>query len=132
MRSARSAVANRHPAQNQPGSKATSDAATRARINSSSKVRSSVGATYRGFRSGAVGCEQHPCGEPGRSSLAKPCSYSTRIERLAVAGDAVVEVHAGYIVAKTASDQVHRTVFGLYEVVSCAAEDHVAALTAVE
>src|ERR671914_1572746 len=59
-------------------------------------------------------------------------SHSTRINGLAVAGDVVGEIHACHIVARTAPDEVRFAVFGLYEILSGAAEDQIAALAAVE
>src|SRR5918995_187431 len=59
-------------------------------------------------------------------------SHSTRINGLAVAGDAVGEIHACHVVARTAPDEVRFAVFGLNEIVSGAAEDQVAAPAAVE
>jgi hypothetical protein len=62
----------------------------------------------------------------------QPSSHSTQINGLAVAGDAVGEIHARHVVARTAPDEVRFAVFGLNEIVSGAAEDQVAAPAAVE
>ena len=59
-------------------------------------------------------------------------SHSTRINGLAITGDEVSEIHACYVVARTAPDKVRFAVLGLDEIVSGAAEDQVAALAAVE